>query len=324
MAVIEKSNGSSAGIGGSGSRISFGQRVRKDFAKNKLIYLMLSPAVAYFLLFHYGPMYGMQIAFKDFAIKLGINGSPWTGFDNFVDFFSSFYFGRILVNTILLSLYSLIFAFPAGIVLALLLNEVRKSWFKRTVQTITYMPHFISLVVVVGIMFDFLARDGLVNNVLNSLLGIEPIAFMREADWFRTLYIGSGIWQNVGWSSIIFLAAIATIDPSIYEAARIDGASRWKQTLHVTLPGIAPTIIILLILNIGQLLAVGSEKILLMYNPITYSTADVIGTYTYRKGILETNYSYAAAVGMFNAIISFTLLIIANAVSRKTSETKLW
>ncbi|MDF2834981.1 MAG: transporter permease subunit [Paenibacillus sp.] len=285
---------------------------------------MLSPTVAYFLLFHYGPMYGMQIAFKDFGINLGINGSPWTGFDNFKDFFSSFYFGRILVNTILLSLYSLIFAFPAGIALALLLNEVRKNWFKRTVQTITYMPHFISLVVVVGIMFDFLARDGLINNLLSSVFGLEPIAFMREADWFRTLYIGSGIWQNVGWSSIIFLAAIATIDPSIYEAARIDGASRWKQTLHVTLPGIAPTIIILLILNIGQLLAVGSEKILLMYNPITYSTADVIGTYTYRKGILETNYSYAAAVGMFNAIISFTLLVIANAVSRKTSETKLW
>ncbi|MDQ6419877.1 ABC transporter permease subunit [Paenibacillus sp. LHD-117] len=304
--------------------MSFGQRAKKDFAKNKLIYLMLSPAIIYFIVFHYGPMYGMQIAFKDFAINLGIGGSPWTGFDNFTEFFSSFYFGRILVNTLLLSLYSLIFAFPAGIVLALLLNEVRKSWFKRSVQTITYMPHFVSLVVVVGIMFDFLARDGLVNNLLTSVFGTEPIAFMREADWFRTLYISSGIWQNIGWSSIIFLAAISTIDPSIYEAAKIDGASRWKQTLNVTIPGIAPTIIILLILNIGHMLSVGNEKILLMYNPITYSTADVIGTYTYRKGILETNYSYAAAVGMFNAIISFTLLIVANAISRKTSETKLW
>jgi putative aldouronate transport system permease protein len=322
--AVTRTEQTSAPVSGTGSRNGFGQRAKKDLVKNKWIYLMLSPTVAYFLLFHYGPMYGMQIAFKDFGINLGINGSPWTGFDNFKDFFSSFYFGRILVNTILLSLYSLIFAFPAGIALALLLNEVRKSWFKRTVQTVTYMPHFISLVVVVGIMFDFLARDGLINNLLSSVFGLEPIAFMREADWFRTLYIGSGIWQNVGWSSIIFLAAIATIDPSIYEAARIDGANRWKQTLHVTLPGIAPTIIILLILNIGQLLAVGSEKILLMYNPITYSTADVIGTYTYRKGILETNYSYAAAVGMFNAIISFTLLVIANAVSRKTSETKLW
>ncbi|MHA6483129.1 ABC transporter permease [Paenibacillus sp. strain BS8-2] len=323
MAAI-KTEQPSAPLGGPSSRDSFGQRVKKDFLRNKWIYLMLSPTVIYFLLFHYGPMYGMQIAFKDFTINQGINGSAWSGLDNFKEFFSSFYFGRILVNTLLISLYSLIFAFPAGIILALLLNEVRKSWFKRTVQTITYMPHFISLVVVVGIMFDFLARDGLINNLLSSVFGVEPIAFMREADWFRTLYIGSGIWQNVGWSSIIFLAAIASIDPSIYEAARIDGANRWKQTLHVTLPGIAPTIIILLILNIGQLLAVGSEKILLMYNPITYSTADVIGTYTYRKGILETNYSYAAAVGMFNAIISFTLLVIANAVSRKTSETKLW
>lgn len=315
---------SSAPVSGEGIRLSFGQRVIKDFKRNKLIYLMLSPTVVFFLLFQYGPMYGMQIAFKDFTVNQGFLGSPWTGFDNFMEFFSSFYFGRIVINTILLSVYSLIFAFPAGIVLALLLNEITSSWFKRSVQTITYMPHFISLVVVVGIMFDFLARDGLVNNVLHGLFGVEPIAFMREADWFRTLYIGSGIWQNIGWSSIIFLAAIATIDPSIYEAAKIDGASRWKQTWHVTLPGIAPTIIILLILNIGQLLSVGNEKILLMYNPITYATADVIGTYTYRKGILETNYSYAAAVGMFNAVISFSLLVIANAFSRKMSETKLW
>ncbi|WP_156889729.1 ABC transporter permease [Paenibacillus harenae] len=304
--------------------MSFGQRVRKDFAKNKLIYMMLSPAILYFLIFHYGPMYGMQIAFKDYTVHLGFWGSPWAGLDNFKEFFSSYYFGRILKNTILLSLYSLIFAFPAGIILALLLNEIRSSWFKRSVQTITYMPHFISLVVVVGIMFDFLARDGLVNHMLTSMFGIEPIAFMREAGWFRILYIGSGIWQNIGWSSIIFLASIASIDPSIYEAAKIDGAGRWKQTWHVTLPGIAPTIIILLILNIGQLLSVGNEKILLMYNPITYETADVIGTYTYRKGILETDYSYAAAVGMFNAIISFTLLVVANGVSRKTSETKIW
>ncbi|WP_240941472.1 ABC transporter permease subunit [Paenibacillus sp. HB172176] len=285
---------------------------------------MLSPAVIYFALFHYGPMYGMQIAFKDYYVNDGFLGSPWIGFDNFKEFFGSFYFFRILKNTVLLSLLSLIFAFPAGIVLALLLNEVRNSKFKRAVQTITYMPHFISLVVVVGMMFDFLARDGLVNNIITSLIGTEPVAFMREASWFRTLYIGSGIWQNIGWGSIIYLAAISTIDPSIYEAAKIDGASRWKQTWNVTLPGIAPTIIILFILNIGQLMTVGSEKILLMYNPITYDTADVIATYTYRKGILETNYSYAAAVGMFNALISFTLLIIANTISKRMSETKLW
>ncbi|RXZ82943.1 sugar ABC transporter permease [Paenibacillaceae bacterium] len=304
--------------------LSFRQRVVRDFKRNKIIYLMLSPAILYFLLFHYGPMYGMQIAFKNYSTHLGFLGSPWIGLDNFKEFFSSFYFARILRNTILLSVYSLLFAFPAGIILALLLNEIRSSWFKRSVQTITYMPHFISLVVVVGIMFDFLARDGVVNNTLVSLFGTEPIPFMRESDWFRFLYIGSGIWQNIGWSSIIFLASITSIDPSLYEASRIDGANRWKQTWHVTLPGMAPTIIILLILNIGQLLTVGNEKILLMYNPITYETADVIGTYTYRKGILETNYSYAAAVGMFNAVISFALLIIANGISRRVSETRLW
>ncbi|MFS0725423.1 ABC transporter permease [Paenibacillus sp. 1P07SE] len=285
---------------------------------------MLSPAVLYYLIFHYGPMYGMQIAFKDYAIHLGFWGSPWVGLDNFKDFLTNFYFFRIIRNTILLSLYSLVFAFPAGIILALLLNEIRSSWFKKTVQTITYMPHFISLVVVVGIMFDFLARDGLVNNVLGAVFGTDPVAFMRESGWFRSLYIGSGIWQNIGWSSIIFLASIATINPALYEAAKIDGANRWRQTWHVTLPGMAPTIIILLILNIGQLMTVGNEKILLMYNPITYETADVIGTYTYRKGILETNYSYAAAVGMFNAVISFTLLIAANSLSRRMSETRLW
>lgn len=302
---------------------SFRVRFIKDLMRNRQIYLMLSPIVAYYILFHYGPMYGMQIAFKDYAINLGFWNSPWIGLENFKDFMTNYYFYRILRNTIILSVYILIFAFPAGIVLALLLNEIRSSKFKRTVQTITYMPHFISLVVVVGIMYDFLSRDGLINNLL-GIFGADPTAFMREAGWFRTLFVGSHIWQNVGWSSIIFLASIATIDPSLYEAARMDGANRWKQTWHVTLPGMAPTIIILLILNIGQLMTVGNEKILLMYNPLTYETADVIGTYTYRKGILETNYAYAAAVGMFNAVISFVLIIAANAISRRMSETKLW
>ncbi len=302
---------------------SFRVRFFKDLIRNRQIYLMLSPIVAYYVIFHYGPMYGMQIAFKDYAIHLGFWGSPWIGLENFKDFMTNFYFYRILRNTILLSVYILIFAFPAGIILALLLNEVRSNKFKRTVQTITYMPHFISLVVIVGMMYDFLSRDGLINDLL-GIFGAQPTAFMREAGWFRTLFVGSHIWQNVGWSSIIFLASISTIDPSLYEAARMDGANRWKQTWHVTLPGMAPTIIILLILNIGQLMTVGNEKILLMYNPLTYETADVIGTYTYRKGILETNYAYAAAVGMFNAVISFSLIIAANSISRRMSETKLW
>nr|WP_307336595.1 ABC transporter permease subunit [Metabacillus malikii] len=285
---------------------------------------MVSPVVLYYIIFQYGPMYGLQIAFKDYSPVLGFLGSPWVGFEHFIEFFNSYYFGRLLTNTILLSLYSLLFAFPAGIILALLLNEVRGRIFKRTVQTITYMPHFVSLVVIVGILFDFTARDGVVNSILVAVFGIEPIAFMREAEWFRTLFIGSDIWQNVGWSSIIFLAAMSNIDPALYEAAKMDGAGRFKQMIHITLPGIMPTIVILLILLIGKFMTVGDEKILLMYNPTTYETADVIGTYVYRKGILESNFSYSAAVGLFKAVIAFTLLIIANGIARKVGDTKLW
>ena len=191
-------------------------------------------------------------------------------------------------------------------------------------QTITYMPHFISLVVIVGIMFDFFARDGLVNQLL-GMFGVEPIPFMRDANWFRTMYIGSEIWQSIGWNSIIYLAAISNVDPALYEAAKMDGAGRFKQMLHITIPGILPTISILLILFIGNFMSVGTEKILLMYSPVTYETADVIQTYVFRKGIIEFNYSYSAAVGLFNSIVSFTLLILANAVARRTSESnKLW
>jgi putative aldouronate transport system permease protein len=268
-------------------------------------------------------MYGLQIAFKDFSPSRGFLESPWIGFDHFQDFFDSFYFARVLTNTLLISFYQMIFAFPAGLILALLLNEIRQSAFKRTVQTITYLPHFISLVVLVGIMVDFLAKDGLINQ-LTSYFGVEPITFMREAAWFRTLFVGSDIWQNVGWSSIIFLAAISAIDPSLYEAAKIDGAGKWKQTMHITLPGVMPITIILLILFIGRFMTVGEEKILLMYNPATYSTADVIGTYVYRRGILNADYSFSAAVGLFNSVISFILLIMANSLARRTGEGKLW
>lgn len=298
-------------------------RTIRDFKLNKYVYLMLVPVVAYYIVFYYVPMYGVQIAFKDFSPGLGILDSPWVGFRHFQDFFHSYYFWRLLRNTLLLSLYELIFAFPASIILALLLNELRNAAFKRAVQTITYMPHFISIVVISGMLVDFLARDGLINNIL-SWFGVEPIAFLRESGWFRTIYISSGIWQNVGWGSIIYLSAMSGIDPSLYEAARVDGASRWKQTLHITIPGIMPTIIILLILQIGHFMTVGTDKILLLYNSSTYETADVIGTFVYRKGILESDFSYSSAVGLFNAVINFTLLVLANAVSRRTSETKLW
>nr|WP_271752116.1 ABC transporter permease subunit [Cohnella sp. JJ-181] len=285
---------------------------------------MLLPVVVYYVLFYYVPMYGLQIAFKDYSPGLGFLHSDWVGLKHFEDFFGSHYFSRILRNTLLISLYELLFTFPASILLALLLNELRSATLKRTVQTITYMPHFISIVVVSGMLIDFLARDGLVNNLLSSWFGVQPVAFLQESGWFRSVYISSNIWQNIGWGSIIYLSAMAGIDPSLYEAARVDGASRLRQTFHITLPGIMPTVVILLILQIGNFMSVGADKILLLYNPTTYETADVIGTFVYRKGILESNFSYSAAVGLFNSLINFTLLLSANALSRRTSEHKLW
>lgn len=299
------------------------QTISKDLWRNKYIYLMLLPVVAYYAIFEYVPMYGLQIAFKNFNPMEKMWESRWIGFAHFSDFVNGLYFWRTIGNTVLISLYSLLFGFPAPILLALLLNEVRNQAFKRTVQSITYLPHFISLVVVVGMLFDFLARDGVINNIA-AFFGIESKAYLNEAGWFRTLYVGSGIWQEIGWSSIIYLAAISGINPSLYEAAKVDGANRFRQIVHITLPGMMPTIVILLILRMGSMMSVGYEKIILMYNPLTYETADVISSYVYRKGIFEAGYSFGAAVGLFNSVINFALLIAANYLSKRFSETKLW
>jgi putative aldouronate transport system permease protein len=299
------------------------KRLATDLRRNRYIYLMLSPVVAYYLLFHYGPMYGAIIAFKDFSPAQGILGSPWIGLQNFQDFFSSVYLIRLLRNTLAINVLDILLGFPAPIVLALLLNEVTSSRFKRMVQTITYLPHFMSLVVVVGILIDFLARDGLVNNLL-AALQIQPTAFMQEAGWYWILYVGSGIWQAVGWGSIIYLASIATVDPTLYEASVMDGANRFRQMWHITLPGIMPMIVTLLILRVGMMMSVGYEKTLLMYNPSTYDTADVISSYVYRKGVLGMDYGFSAAVGLFNSAINFVFLIAANRLSRRMNQTGLW
>lgn len=297
--------------------------IKKDLVRNRNIYLMLVPVLVYYAIFHYGPMYGLLIAFKDYGMADGVWGSPWVGFAHFQNFFENPYFWRLLRNTLTISVYELLFAFPAPIILALLLNEIRLVMFKRVVQTISYLPHFISIVVVAGMLVDFFARDGLINSIVH-FFGYEPIAFWQESGWFRSLYVSSGIWQGIGWGSIIYLAAMSSIDPTLYDAARIDGAGRWKQTVHITIPGIMPTIVILFILNVGSMLAVGSEKIILLYNPLTYETADVISTYVYRKGILGADFGYSAAVGLFNSVISFILLVLANTVSKRVSEHKLW
>ncbi|NLY61384.1 MAG: sugar ABC transporter permease [Clostridiales bacterium] len=297
--------------------------VRRDFKKNKYIYLMVLPVIAFFIIFSYWPMYGVIIAFKDYSPGKGIFGSDWIGLKNFTDFFSSYYVGRLIRNTILINIYDLIWGFPAPIVLALLINEINSRVFKRTIQTISYLPHFISLVVVCGIIIDFTATDGLITTIL-SYFGVKPTNLLMRPELFRTIYVSSGIWQGVGWGSIIYLAALSAINPNLYEAAMIDGAGRWRQTIHITLPSIAPTIIILLILRLGSMMSVGYEKIILLYNSSTYETADVISSFVYRKGLQESNYSYSTAVGLFNSVINFVLIIVANFISRRVSETSLW
>jgi putative aldouronate transport system permease protein len=282
---------------------------------------MLSPVLIYYLVFHYGPMYGAVIAFEDFNPVKGVFGSKWVGLQNFQDFFSSVYFSRLIFNTIAINILDIVFGFPAPIILAILINELQWNPFKRIVQTVTYLPHFISVVVVVGMLFDFFARDGLVNQLIATA---DPVAFMQSPEWFRQLFVGSGIWQHVGWGSIVYLAAIATIDPQLYDAAKVDGADRFRQIWHITIPGILPTIVILLILRMGSMMTVGYEKIILMYNPLTYETADVISTYVFRRGILQADFSFSAAVGLFNSVINFALLIGANRLSRRLTEHSLW
>ncbi|WP_284645010.1 ABC transporter permease [Paenibacillus silviterrae] len=294
-----------------------------DIRKNKYLYMMLSPVLLYYLLFQYAPMYGAIIAFKDYSPRLGIMGSDWAGLEHFIQFFNGPYFLRTLKNTLLISFYDLLFGFPAPIVLALLLNEVRHSWFKRTVQTVTYMPHFISLIVICGMIKDFTSSGGLIGSFV-AWLGGPQESLLLLPEWFRTIFISSGIWQHVGWGTIIYLAALTTIDTEQYEAAKIDGANRWKQMQYITLPGIVPTIIIMLILDLGRLLNVGFEKVILLYNPSTYETADVISSYVYRVGLQEFNYSFSAAVGLFNSVINFALVILSNYISRKVNDTSLW
>ena len=298
-------------------------RIQRELARNRSVYLMLAPVLAYFIVFQYVPMLGAVIAFKDFNPATGIEGSPWVGLDWFRQFFDSLFVGRVISNTILINVYDVLVGFPAPIVLALLLNELTSTRFRQFVQTITYLPHFISVVVVSGMLLDFLARDGVVGQIVASVGG-TPTAVMADPDWFRTVYVGSEIWQSVGWGSIIYLAALAGINPTLYEAARIDGANRWQRLRHITLPGILPIIATLLVLRLGQMMTVGFEKIILLYNPATYETADVISTYVYRHGILDANYSYAAAVGLFNSAVAMVLLVVANKLSRRWSGTSIW
>lgn len=301
------------------------QTVKTIVWRDKYLYLMLIPFVLWYLIFAYKPMYGLQIAFKDYSLFKGIAESPWVGFENFERFFRSEYFIRNLVNTFMINFWGLIFAFPAPIILALLLNEVKNMMFKKTVQTITYLPHFISVVIIAGIVTNFLAPTNGIVNIVIEKFGGEKINFLAMPEFFRTIYIGSmQVWKDVGYSAIIYLAAIAGINPALYEAAKMDGANRWKQMWHITLPGMLPTIMILLILNLGSFLEVGYESIILLYQPATYETADVINTYVYRAGLQGGNYEVGAAAGLFNSVVSLILVVVANRLSKKMTNIGLW
>lgn len=302
---------------------SFSERAKRDFIKNKEIYFLAIPVIAFYIIFHYAPMYGALIAFKNYTPSKGVMGSSWVGLRNFKEFFSSYYFWRLVKNTLFISLNSIIFGFPAPIILALLINELRTKWFTKIVQTITYLPHFISLVVICGMIKDFTSDTGIINYIM-SFFGGQNYNLLNYPKFFVPIYITSDIWQGIGWGSIIYLAALMGIDQEQYEAASIDGAGKWKQTLHITLPGILPTITIMLILRLGNILNVGFEKIILLYNPAIYETSDVISTYVYRKGLQEFNWSFSSAVGLFNSVINFIFLVSSNWLSKKFNETSLW
>lgn len=299
------------------------QVVVKDFKRNKYKYLIFLPVAIYFIIFCYKPMYGVIIAFKNFQPSLGIMDSPWVGINNFTRFFNDFYFTRILKNTFLISIYSILWGFPVPIIFALLINELKNHKFKRFVQSTTYLPHFISTVIICSMIRQFSFTDGLFNDIIHFLGGSRS-QILQHASNFRTLYVASEIWQHFGWNSIIYMAALSSIDPSLYESSNIDGAGRFRQMWHITLPGITPTIIILFILRMGSIFSIGYEKILLLYNEAVYSTADVISTYTYRVGLVGGNYSYGTTVGLFNSVINVLFLLGTNYILSKSTETSLF
>jgi putative aldouronate transport system permease protein len=298
----------------------------KSYTRNWQLYMLLIPAVAFFLIFRYKPMYGVQIAFKNYLPTLGFAGSKWVGFKYFARFFDSYYAGRQIVNTFSVSLGVLLFSFPVPILIALTLNEVRNRRYKKIVQTVTYAPHFLSTVVIVGLIGSLTnIRYGLINNALMGLGIIDTaIPFASKAEWFRPLYIISDIWQESGWNAVIYMAALSTVDMQLYEAARVDGAGRLRCIWHVTIPWILPTMITMLILNSGKIMNIGYEKVLLMQNSLNIGTSDVITTYVYQQGLQNGQYSYATAIGLFNSVINTILIVGINTVARRVSETSLW
>lgn len=304
-------------------RSSLSNTIKVDFQRNKTLYLLVLPVVIYYICFCYMPMYGAIIAFKNYTPVAGILGSKWVGLSNFTQFFNSPFFGTVLKNTLRISLTTLLVNFPAPIILALLINEMKCKAYSRIVQSITYMPHFISMVVICGMIKTFTMDTGVVNTIL-GYFGFEKQTMLINPSLFLPVYVISDVWQSVGWGSIVYLAALSGVDEGLYEAARIDGANRWRQTISITIPSITPVIVTMLILKVGNVLNVGFEKIILLYNSSTSPVAEVISSYVYKKGLLEQSWSFSSAVGLFNSVINFIFLIATNYISKKTTEVGLW
>lgn len=297
--------------------------LKRIYGKLDLFLLLLIP-LAWYVVFKYIPMYGLQIAFRRFNPSLGIAASPWAGMRYFNQFFDSYYFWEIIYNTISLSIYQLVIGFPIPIVLALLINEIQSKHLKKTIQNITYIPHFLSVVVVVSMLNLFSNVDYGIFNRFFGLFGAPAVDYMAKAQYFQTLFVSSTVWQSMGFNSIIYIAALTAIDSTLYEAATIDGCSRFQKILHISLPGLLPTILILFIMRMGSLMEIGFEKVLLMQNPINMSSSEIISTFIYKNGIQKGQFSYSAAVGFFNSIINFGLLVISNSLVKKFTKTSLW
>jgi putative aldouronate transport system permease protein len=294
------------------------------FRSNIDLYILLIPGLLFLLLFKYTPMYGVIIAFMDFNIFDGFTGSEWVGLKHFGKLFHSDEFLHVFLNTLIISIYKIVLLFPVPIAIALFLNEIRRMWFKRTVQTIIFLPHFLSWVIISGLFITILSPSGgLVNNMIQALGG-QPISFFLDNDFFRSVLVFTAGWKESGWNAIIFIAAIAGIEQEQYEAASIDGAGRIRQMLHITLPGIMPTIILVLVLRLGHLLDAGTEQILTMYNSVVYESGDVIGTFVYRQGLGQQDYSFSTAVGLFNSVVGFILIILGNELSKKLIKRSIW
>lgn len=300
------------------------KRLLKDMRKNWILYVMILPVLIYFIIFHYYPMYGVQMAFRDFNFKKGILGSPWIGFENFRRFFNAYSFKSLLVNTLGISVYSLVLGFPIPIVFALFLNYLKNLKLKKFVQTVSYAPHFISTVVICSTLIIFCDLDGGLFNLIRGLFGAEPVAFLAKPEWFKTIYVLSGVWQGMGWSAIIYISALAGVDQQMHEAAIIDGATKIQRMWYIDLPSIKSTIIMLLILQMGSLMNVGFEKVYLLQNSLNMPASMIISTYTYEMGLVKADYSYSAAVGLFNNVINVFLLIAANTISKKFADESLF